>query len=143
MATAIYGQPNARSLNIQPLWNEVQPDFTLNNSFTLPRGWFLNIKGRLAFGAKQSYAIKKTEGTVDAQLTKSFLKDRALRVSLVANDIFRTGTYHFRVYGDRTYNEFENYADKQRFGIRLNYQFNATKNKYKGKGAGESEKGRL
>ena len=50
---------------------------------------------------------------------------------------------HFRVYGDRTYNEFENYADKQRFGIRLNYQFNATKNKYKGKGAGESEKGRL
>ena len=37
-------------------------------------------------------------------------------------------------------NEFENYADKQRFGIRLNYQFNATKNKYKGKGAGESEK---
>lgn len=91
----------------------------------------------------KSYAIKKTEGTVDAQLTKSFLKDRALRVSLVANDIFRTDTYHFRVYGDRTYNEFENYADKQRFGIRLNYQFNATKNKYKGKGAGESEKGRL
>ena len=107
----------------------------------MPRGWFLNIKGRLAFGAKQSYAIKKTEGTVDAQLTKSFLKDRALRGSLVANDIFRTGTYHFRVYGDRTYNEFENYADKQRFGIRLNYQFNATKNKYKGKGAGESAAG--
>ena len=142
-ASLFWFQSNARSLNIQPLWNEVQPDFILNNSFTLPRGWFLNIKGRLAFGAKQSYAIKKTEGTVDAQLTKSFLKDRALRVSLVANDIFRTGTYHFRVYGDRTYNEFENYADKQRFGIRLNYQFNATKNKYKGKGAGESEKGRL
>lgn len=134
---------DARLLNIQPLWNEVQPTFTLNNSFTLPHGWFLNIKGDLQLAAKQSYAIRKTEGRVDAQLTKSFLKDRSLRISLVANDIFRTGTYHFIVYGDRTYNEFENYSDRQRFGIRLNYQFNATKTKYKGKGAGESEKGRL
>ena len=33
--------------------------------------------------------------------------------------------------------------DQQRFGIRLSYQFNATKSKYKGTGAGASEKSRL
>lgn len=142
-ASVSWFHSNARSLNIQPLWNEALPEFILNNSFTLPRGWFLNIKGSLQLAAKQSYAVRKTAGGVDAQITKSFLKDRSLRVSLVANDIFHTGTYNFIVYGDRTYNEFEQYADKQRIGIRLNYQFNATKSKYKGKGAGESEKGRL
>ena len=35
------------------------------------------------------------------------------------------------------------YTDQQRFGIRLSYQFNATKSKYKGTGAGASEKSRL
>lgn len=134
---------NARSLNIQQLYNEPLMQFNLDNSFTLPHEWFLNVQGRLSSDAKQSFGVRKAEGRVNAQLTKSFLKDHSLRVSLVANDIFRTGKYHFYVYGDRTYNEFEQYADNQRFGIRLNYQFNATKNKYKGKGAGESEKGRL
>lgn len=74
-ASLFWFQSNARSLNIQPLWNEVQPDFILNNSFTLPRGWFLNIKEDSHLVQKQSYAIKNRR-TVDAQLTKSFLKDR-------------------------------------------------------------------
>lgn len=105
----------ARSLNIQQLYNEPLMQFSLDNSFTLPREWFLNVQGRLSSDAKQSFGVRKTEGRVDAQLTKSFLKDHSLRVSLVANDIFRTGKYHFYVYGDRTYNEFEQYADNQRF----------------------------
>ena len=143
MGSISWFHSNARSLNIQQLYNEPLMQFSLDNSFTLPREWFLNVQGRLSSDAKQSFGVRKTEGRVDAQLTKSFLKDHSLRVSLVANDIFRTGKYHFYVYGDRTYNEFEQYADNQRFGIRLNYLFNATKNKYKGKGAGESEKRRL
>ena len=34
-------------------------------------------------------------------------------------------------------------GDGSQFGIRLSYQFNATKSKYKGTGAGASEKSRL
>ena len=33
--------------------------------------------------------------------------------------------------------------DSQRIGIQLSYKFNATKSKYKGTGAGQSEKSRL
>ena len=35
------------------------------------------------------------------------------------------------------------YRDFQRFGLQVSYKFNATKSKYKGTGAGQSEKNRL
>ena len=50
---------------------------------------------------------------------------------------------YFTIYGDRTFSSNRDYTDQQRFGIRLSYQFNATKSKYKGTGAGASEKSRL
>ena len=93
--------------------------------------------------AKQSYAVGHTEGRVDAQLTKSFLKDESLKVSIVAKDIFHTAYNYFTLYGDRTFSSNRDYSDHQRFGIRLSYQFNVTKSKYKGTGAGGSEKSRL
>ena len=34
------------------------------------------------------------------------------------------------------------YRDFQRFGLQVSYKFNATKSKYKGTGAGQSEKNR-
>ena len=34
-------------------------------------------------------------------------------------------------------------ANFQRFGLQVSYKFNATKSKYKGTGAGQSEKNRL
>ena len=79
---------HATSIGITQNWNEPRFYFIFDNSFSFPKGWFFNIKGELAPGAKQSYAIWKTEGRVDAQLTKSFLKDQALKVSLTAKDIF-------------------------------------------------------
>ena len=47
------------------------------------------------------------------------------------------------MYGDRTFIQEDSYADSQRIGVRISYKFNATKNKYKGSGAGQSEKERL
>ena len=134
---------HATSIGITQNWNEPRFYFIFDNNFSFPKGWFFNIKGELAPGAKQSYAIWKTEGRVDAQLTKSFLKDQALKVSLTAKDIFHTAHRYFTIYGDRTFSSSREYTDQQRFGIRLSYQFNATKSKYKGTGAGASEKSRL
>ena len=42
-----------------------------------------------------------------------------------------------------SYNGNRIYRDWQRVGIQLSYKFNATKSKYKGTGAGQSEKSRL
>lgn len=134
---------HAACIGITQNWNEPRFYFSLDNSFSFPKGWFLNITGVLSPGAKQSYAIWKTEGRVDAQLTKSFLKDQSLKISITAKDLFHTAHRYFTIYGDRTFSSSREYTDQQRFGIRLSYQFNATKSKYKGTGAGASEKSRL
>lgn len=53
------------------------------------------------------------------------------------------GISHFDLYGIDAYMENRIYRDFQRFGLQVSYKFNATKSKYKGTGAGQSEKNRL
>ena len=130
-------------LGIKEHWNEPKFTFSLDNSFNLPNGWFFNLNGNISTAAKQSYAKKKAMGQVNARLSKSFLKDDALTITVTANDIFHTGYTYFNVYGDRIYSETTRYNDSQRIGLQLSYKFNATKSKYKGTGAGQSEKNRL
>ena len=122
-----------------------QPVFyvDLDNSFTLPKGWFINAQANLQTAARQGFAVFHTSGQMDARISKSFLKDNAMTVTLTANDIFRTGYYYFNVHGINSYNGNKIYRDYQRFGVQLSYKFNATKSKYKGTGAGQSEKSRL
>ena len=69
--------------------------FELDNSFTFPDGWFLNVNGNISTAAKQSYSLIHREGTVNARLSKSFLED-ALMITLTADDIF---SYPLSLYG--------------------------------------------
>ena len=131
------------SLGITEFHNEPRYSFRLDNNFNLSKGWFINIVGILTTGAKQSYAVWEPEGQVNIRISKSFLKDNALTVTLTGDDILHTGYYHFNIYGNHTYSSRRIYNDRQRIGIQLSYRFNATKSKYKGKGAGQSEKDRL
>lgn len=78
------------------------------------KGWFFNIHGVLYTATKQSYAILKTKGRVDAQLTKSFFKDQSLKISLMAKDIFHTAYHNFNIYGKQTYRASRNYPDQHR-----------------------------
>lgn len=121
-----------------------QPRFflSLDNSLNLPRGWFFNIQGYLRTSARQGFFVTRIEGDLNARLSKSFLKE-TLTVSATVDDILHTEYMHFNLYGINAYMENRSYNDYQRFGIQIAYKFNATKNKYKGKGAGESEKLRL
>ena len=130
-------------LGIKEHWNEPLFTFRLDNNFNFPNGWFFNLNGNISTAAKQSYGKKKAMGQVNARLSKSFLKDDALTVTATANDILHTGYTYFNVYGDRIYSETTRYYDNQRIGLQLSYKFNATKSKYKGTGAGQSEKSRL
>ena len=133
---------DVRSLGITRHWNEPQFYFELDNSFTFPDGWFLNVNGNISTAAKQSYSLIHREGTVNARLSKSFLED-ALMITLTADDIFHTRYHYMDGYGVRSHILTRSYNDNQRFGIQISYKFNATKSKYKGTGAGQSEKQRL
>ena len=135
--------PNSEEIGITAP-DRVEPlfYFNLDNSFNLSKGWFFNLQAQLQTAANQKYVIYHTEGQVSARLSKSFLHE-TLNVALTANDILHTGYYHFNLYGINAYMENRIYRDFQRFGIQVSYKFNATKSKYKGTGAGESEKKRL
>ncbi len=124
-------------------WNDPYWYFIFDNTFTLPKSWFVNLQGTYVPKFKQGSADKKAMGVVNLRLSKSFLKENALSVTLTANDIFHTQHNAMTAYSIGTSTSFTEYYDHQRIGIQLSYKFNATKSKYKGTGAGQSEKNRL
>ncbi len=133
---------NTEKIGITKRHNEPRCYFSLDNSFNLLKGWFFNLQGNLRTAARQGFFVARTEGEINARLSKSFLEE-ALTVTLTANDILHTGYFHFDLHGINAYMENRIYRDFQRIGIQVSYKFNATKSKYKGKGAGQSEKNRL
>ena len=134
---------DARNLGIEVYRKQPYFLFEWDNSFQFPNGWFLNIQADYHPVCRSGFAVLHTTGQVNARVSKSFLKDNAMTVTLTANDIFRTGNYYFHIHGINSSVKKTIYRDFQRIGIQLSYKFNATKSKYKGTGAGQSEKSRL
>ena len=80
--------------------------------------------------------------TMGARLQKTFWQGR-LNAVLYANDIFRTNRPKITTYyaiGQTTQDDY-NYT--QSVGLTLSYNFNVSRSKYKGTGAGNDEKNRL
>ena len=82
------------------------------------------------------------EFNVNARMQKSFL-DGSLIVSLFANDIFRNLRKRWTGYYPVTTMAKDAYVYTQSIGLSLSYDFNTTRSKYKGTGAGNAEKSRL
>ena len=134
---------DGRNLGIKEYRKQPYFLFEWDNSFLFPNGWFLNIQADYHPVCRSGFAVFHTTGQVNARVSKSFLKDNAMTVALTASDIFRTGNYYFHIHGINSSVQKTIYRDFQRIGIQLSYKFNATKSKYKGTGAGQSEKSRL
>ena len=134
---------DARCLGITKHWNEPRLTLSLNNFLTFNHGWMLRLYGTYQFYSRSSYAIKRPVGYVDLRVVKTFFKDKSLKLALNVKDAFNTRYYPFTGYGDRTYSSSDNHRDYRRVELNLAYTFNATKSKYRGRGAGQSEKQRL
>ena len=125
-------------------WNGLCADFTLDNTFTLPHAWLLNIKGSVAPYQESGSFQRKATGSLGFRISKQFLKDKSLSIALLANDILHTQYTEMTAYGGiniRT--QFKQYNDSRRVGIDLSWKFNATRSRYKGSHAGQSERNRL
>ena len=62
---------------------------------------------------------------------------------LSATDLFKTARNSMITYGSQMKLDKWNYSDSQAVRFTVRYAFNTTMNKYKGRGAGLSEKNRL
>ncbi len=130
-------------LNIPIMGNDPKFTFKLDNSFSLPRKWFVNLTGNLSTRAAQGGAVRRCMGDMQLSISKKLLKNDALRIGFVARDMLHTGLTYWDLYGTQSRVQSSSYNNNQSINLNIRYTFNATKDKYKGKGAGQDERQRL
>ena len=143
-ATLGFDNWDTKGMGMPYQWNGLCADFTFDNTFTLPHAWLLNIKGSITPYQESGCYQRKTYGSLGFRISKQFLKDKSLSVALLVNDILHTQYTEMTAYGGiniRT--QFKQYNDSRRVGIDVSWKFNATRSRYKGSHAGQSERNRL
>lgn len=138
-----YYHENVKHLGLETIGNDPKFTFTLDNSFKLPKKWFVNLIGTVSTHAAQGHGERRCMGDLRLSISKKMLKNDALRIGLTVHDMLHTDYYYFKVTGTQSNYDSSRYGNNQSIAINMRYTFNATKDKYKGKGAGESEKQRL
>lgn len=117
-------------------------NFVWNNNFKLPLGISLDVD--LGFdtpGDNENTKVEEWCWFANISLYKSFLKDR-LSVQLKANDLFNSYQAKSTIYSGNRLMTIKMEA-RRNISITLRYKFNAAKSKYKGTGAGDSQKNRM
>ena len=128
--------------DVNKLSNRPCFNFRLNNRFNITPTLKAFLNMRYKTGRLNDLQKTKSFARVDMKFTKSFLND-ALVIGVYANDLFKTDTEQWTMYGSHTVMEKDCYGYERCVGMSLSYNFNATKSKYKGTGAGNAEKSRL
>ena len=144
IARFAFSDQDVETIGITHKWNGLWPYFDLDNTFSLPHDWLLNIEADLTPYHESGCSQTKATGGIDLYLSRQFLKDKSLSVALMARDLLHTRYTEKTAYGGiniRT--QFRQYNDTRRVGIDLSWKFNATKSRYKGSHAGQSERNRL
>ena len=143
-ASFFFNNRDLETIGITHKWNGLGTYFNLDNTLSLPHNWLLNIGMELTPYNEQGCSQTKTTGGINLRLSRQFLKDKSLSIAVLANDIFHTRYIEMTAYGGiNVRTQFKEYRDARRIGIDLSWKFNATKSRYKGSHAGQSERNRL
>ena len=122
----------------KPIWQ-----FSFNNTFNFGKGWLLSMESYLVTkGDSEIGSLASNTGSLDINLTKTFLKDRlALRIG--GTDLFHTRKGGGIGYTDNMETKQVSTYDSRQLVVTVTYKFNTSRSKYKGTGAGQAEKRRL
>jgi hypothetical protein len=115
------------------------------NDFKLPKGFVFNASYYYQTKGHYENAYKNlTTWKMDFSLQKSFFKNR-LNVQLSAKNPFQTYQNNsFVAYFGKMQTWSQDYNNSQySYTLNIRYKFNTTKSKYKGTGAGQSQKARM
>lgn len=115
---------------------------TFRNHFSLPLGFGLDIDlGADTPGDNENAYVAEGCWYANVGFYKSFFDER-LSIRLQADDLFNSSAAKAVLYsGNRVMAV--NHEVRRSIALTLRYKFNATKSKYKGTGAGESQKSRM
>lgn len=116
---------------------------SLSNSFSLPAGVLFNVDYRLrSKGYSENYYFGRVGHLLGASLRKSFFKE-ALDVTLGVSDILYKNNPLNLAYSPYMVLSMDNKFDTREVYLTVRYNFNTSKNKYKGTGAGTETLRRL
>ena len=116
--------------------------FDLKNWFVINPTMKALVHANYSGSNHWAFMYRGSNFTVNARLQKSFFNER-LSCTLYANDIFRTSKTKMTTYYAIGLTDQDVYTYSQCVGLTLSYNFNVSRSKYKGSGAGNDEKNRL
>ena len=116
----------------------------LGNIMTLPHDWLIQADFNMHTHGNtgSNIWVDCTNPMLSLSVSKDFFKSR-LNVKLTGNDLFNGGVNHVMLYSNRLMFRKMEDNDSRCIQLSLRYRFNVTPSKYKGTGAGNSEKNRL
>ena len=116
--------------------------FRFNNTFDTKWAMFSVMMTYITKGYEENHYIYKPMFNTDVSIYKSFLKD-CLTFQLYVNDVFGTNDSHIiGKYGKLKETIFDEFSTSK-ISLTVRYKFNTTRSKYKGTGAGDSQKNRM
>lgn len=113
-----------------------------HNSFTLPFQTFLQLDGSFQGKGNNQNMELNNQWKFNLNISKSFFNNR-LDIIIDCKDIFDTYQFKPNLYNGNLSIKQENILDSRSYSVTVKYKFNHAKNKYKGNGAGNTEKNRL
>lgn len=128
--------PDGKEMFGTPLWM-----IRFSNNLRLPKGFLLDVTGSfVSKGHSENVCMNKPGVDMSASLHKSFFNE-SLIVQLNANNILESKQNVTIYSGIRSLQQTQ--VLHRQISLTLRYKFNTTQSKYKGTGAGQSQKKRM
>ena len=116
--------------------------FRFNNTFDTKWAMFSVMMTYITKGYEENHYIYKPMFNTDMSIYKGFMKD-CLTLQLYVSDVFGTNDSHIiGKYGKLKETIFDEFSTSK-ISLTVRYKFNTTRSKYKGTGAGDSQKNRM
>ena len=121
----------------KPQWT-----FALKNKIVFDKTCFTFLNMQYKTDQTTDFMVSKHNGYINLGIIKTFF-NKALTVNLSVNDLLKTDKEHWTLYGINANLSKDCYNYERNINLTVSYNFNTTRSKYKGTGAGNEEKRRL
>lgn len=122
----------------KPIWG-----ILWNNTFDFKDNWIAETRLKVTSrGITENSELTRNNCAFDFSVRKAFLNDR-LSVTVGVNDLFNRSANQLLLYTNNLSIDTKQELDSREFYVTLRYKFNTARSKYKGTGAGQSERKRF
>ena len=122
----------------KPIWG-----ILWNNTFDFKDNWIAETRLKVTSkGITENSELTRNNCAFNFSVRKAFLNDR-LSVTVGVNDLFNRSAKQLLLYTNNLSIDTKQELDSREFYVTLRYKFNTARSKYKGTGAGQSERKRF